>query len=62
MKRVTVTIKRGGDQVIVATDGFTGKACEVATARLKEKLGIVTAEQPTPEMYQTEVEVERAQH
>ena len=37
-------------QVVIKTEGFTGKACLAATAKLKAALGTVTEMVSTPEM------------
>jgi len=52
---LTATISKLGAVVIKAT-GFTGTACQAATARYEAALGAVTADESTPEMLATEAE------
>ena len=40
-------------EVVVKTEGFTGKACLEVTADLEASLGSVTQVVPTPEMNKT---------
>jgi hypothetical protein len=47
---VIVDVSPTGD-VVVKTEGFTGKACLEVTAELEASLGSVTQVVPTPEMH-----------
>ena len=46
-KVITIDIK--GGSTTVATRGFTGKACQDATAELEKALGFKTSDAKTPE-------------
>lgn len=52
---VTVTIVDG--DVKIATRGFKGKSCLMATAELEKALGKTTADQHTPEMRETATQI-----
>jgi hypothetical protein len=49
-EKITVTIAKGG-KVTLKTEGFTGSACQQATAELERRLGKTINDQPTEEMY-----------
>lgn len=49
MKQILVTFDgRGGS--VIETQGFDGPACLEATRKLKDALGVETAQEPTAEM------------
>lgn len=49
-KTIIVTRKKDGN-LEIKTEGFSGEACKDATKTLKERLGVVTSETATDEMY-----------
>lgn len=54
MKQLRVTIHKG--QTTVTAIGYKGESCKNATSALEKALGKVVADEPTQEMYETEVE------
>ena len=60
MKQVEIRIK--GEKQTLKTEGFSGDECMLATAGIRERLGgEVVNEEPTPEMFIQEEELESAQ-
>lgn len=53
MQKHTITIGQGG-AVSITVEGIKGSGCQQATADLEAKLGKVTRNTPTAEMYQRE--------
>ena len=58
MKTIEVTVSPTGD-VKVETKGFQGTGCKAASDALQKALGVVQSDKATPEMYQSEQEVNR---
>jgi hypothetical protein len=53
MKIVEITISSKGESVI-HTKGFSGSSCRQASRPFEEALGLVAADQPTAEMYESQ--------
>ena len=56
---IEVTISPAGE-VSVQTRGYAGSACRRATKFLEQALGQITRDRPTAEMFQPEVNRQRA--
>lgn len=54
MKKITVTIGKGGGSSELKTEGFSGGACKIASQNLKALLGDVNEQQETAEFYNPE--------
>jgi hypothetical protein len=54
-QRIEIVFKKDGT-VQMESIGFKGAQCSAATKALRELLGTVKSDQPTPEFYQTEDE------
>lgn len=53
MKTIYIRISKKGE-VKIEAEGFTGSACELATAPFERALGVVTDKEEKPERYQSE--------
>lgn len=49
MKKIIVKINNG--KVNIKTEGYSGSSCQAATEGLERRLGIVTSDEATEEMY-----------
>ena len=59
----TVTITFNGEAVTIHTEGFTGSACKVETADLKDALGMTDVDEtPTREMFTTQTTKQEVRH
>jgi hypothetical protein len=62
MKTIEIIVSATG-QVHLQTKGFAGPACRQASRFLENALGIITADQPTPEIHlQADTQQHRHEH
>lgn len=56
-KRIKIHIE--GQTVTIKTTGYSGPACEAATRKLREAIGVVDSDTRTPEFYEVPQESHR---
>ena len=59
MPQIKVTVSPTGE-VVIATTGYKGKACQDATSQMEKALGVVASDKKAPEFYASESQSQQA--